>query len=74
MKKELSLVRPNDSCVRVCLGSDVACTSNLYHGFIDWGLIIKKKIAYVPYKSDDFVDSRIFFKFIFRSFAHLRSD
>ena len=61
------MFKPNDSCVRVCLGSAVAL--NLNHRFIHWGLIIKKEIAYGPQKSDDFVDSRIFFKFVFRSFA-----
>ena len=50
--------RPNDSCVRVCLSSAVACTCNLSHRFIRSGFIIEKEIAYGPYKGDDFVNSR----------------
>ena len=42
----------------VCLLSAAACTCNLYHWFIHWGLIIKKEIEYGPYKGDDFVNSR----------------
>ena len=61
------MFRPSDSCVRVCLGSAVACTCNLYHRFIHWSMIIKKEIAHGLYKGD--VDSRIFFNFIFLSFA-----
>ena len=68
-------IRPNDSYVRVCLGSAVACICNWYDRFIHWSLIIKKEISYGPYKGDDFFDSRkLKKKNYFGHLQRLRSD